>query len=255
MIYCISDLHFGNRGPRDNFYARGTERLYRFLNYVAAKEGELFILGDLFEWFQSNLSESVVAYRHVLDRLNDFIPQYVFGNHDAAFVKFIGTDWMPNIPVIQSGGGPFTRVIGNKLFVFAHGHEFDSACRSLDPGLGEVTAVMSAMLEDKNSGPNNSSGAVEDSFIGSLEWPLNLWRGVTFQASRQTEMLNNAEKYRVERCADYLVYGHTHTPGKVGDCFNCGTWARERDTFVQIDNAGVASVMEWTGTKAVPIEG
>ena len=38
---------------------------------------------------------------------------------------------------------------------------------------------MSALLEDKNKGPIHNGVAVEDTFINSLEMPLNLWRRLT----------------------------------------------------------------------------
>ena len=61
-IFCVSDLHLCDRGYRDNFAVEGREaRFYKFLDYVEAEGGQLYVLGDLFDWWQANLSKSVVA--------------------------------------------------------------------------------------------------------------------------------------------------------------------------------------------------
>jgi UDP-2,3-diacylglucosamine pyrophosphatase LpxH len=249
MIYCISDLHLADKGSRDNFFSRGEERLHRFLDLVG--DNELIILGDLFDWWQVNLSASVVAYRKLLERLSAHNALLVFGNHDQSLNSFVGTNWMPPIPVIRSGGGPFTREIGGRRFAFLHGHEADPYCSDVNPGIGEITAIMSALLEDKNGGP----GQVEDKFIGSLEAPLNLWRRMTLQVDRRGEMLSAVEKYRIERDADVVVSGHTHEEGRIGEHhYNCGCWCRDRDGFTRIDDAGVVTMWTWAENHTEPFE-
>ena len=69
-IFCVSDLHLCDRGYRDNFAVEGREaRFYRFLDYVEAEGGQLYVLGDLFDWWQANLSKSVRVYQDLLARL------------------------------------------------------------------------------------------------------------------------------------------------------------------------------------------
>ena len=46
-IFCVSDLHLCDRGFRDNFAVEGREaRFYKFLDYVEAEGGQLYVLGD-----------------------------------------------------------------------------------------------------------------------------------------------------------------------------------------------------------------
>ena len=60
-IFCVADLHLCDRGFRDNFAVEGREaRFYKFLDYVEANGGQLYVLGDLFDWWQANLSKSVL---------------------------------------------------------------------------------------------------------------------------------------------------------------------------------------------------
>jgi UDP-2,3-diacylglucosamine pyrophosphatase LpxH len=244
MIYVISDLHLGNKGTRDNFFARGLDRFYRFLDYVGSNE--LVIAGDAFEWFQCNLSESVMAYRELLERLGCHSGvRWIYGNHDASFTKFLGTGIRLVGINLPRYGLAFESTIGGKRFAFAHGHEFDSSCSSLNPGLGEVTAVLSGMLEDRNNGPNKAGHAIEDNFISALEAPLNLWRHLTLASGRDKEMLDNAELYRIQQKADYLIFGHTHNQGRFGNCVNCGCWVRNRDGFTKIDDDGNVTMWTW----------
>ncbi|MGA2059107.1 MAG: UDP-2,3-diacylglucosamine diphosphatase [Thermoguttaceae bacterium] len=253
--FCISDLHLCDKGPRDNFAFNGRgERFCEFLNFVGNQGGKLLILGDLFDWWQVNLSESVLCYRWLIDRLAAMQARYVIGNHDNALAKFIGASLMPAHPLLQLSTGPFEETIGGRKFAFLHGHEADPYCNSLNPGVGEITAVISGVLEDRNKGPFNAHGhAIEDEFVGTLESVLTLWRRLTFQHGRLDEMIDQVEAHRTERQADVVVYGHTHEPGRIGDRhYNTGCWCRSKDTFLCIEDDGAVSLWEWTEAGAVP---
>jgi UDP-2,3-diacylglucosamine pyrophosphatase LpxH len=255
--FCISDLHLCDRGPRDNFAYNGREeRFCQFLKFVDNHGGTLIILGDLFDWWQVNLSESVLRYHYLIDHLVTMKALYLVGNHDNALVKFIGTSLMPAHSLFQLATGPIEETIGGRRFAFLHGHEADPYCNSLNPGIGEITAVISGMLEDRNKGPFNAhKHAIEDEFVGTLERALTLWRKLTFQHGRLDEMLDSVEAYRKEKQSDVVIYGHTHEPGHIGDChYNTGCWAREHDTFVRIDDDGSVSVWEWTKAGAIPFK-
>ena len=90
-IFCVSDLHLCDRGYRDNFAVEGREvRFYKFLDYVEAERAQLYVLGDLFDFWQANLSRAVVAYLDLLTRLDKMQAIYVVGNHDC---DFIGVHW------------------------------------------------------------------------------------------------------------------------------------------------------------------
>ncbi len=95
-IFCVSDLHLCDRGFRDNFAVEGREaRFYKFLDYVEAEGGQLYVLGDLFDWWQANLSKSIFAYRDLLARLAHMGPVgalWIAGNHDNALTDFIGSE-------------------------------------------------------------------------------------------------------------------------------------------------------------------
>ncbi len=257
-IYCISDLHLCDRGPRDNFAYNGREEhFYRFLDYVDQQKGQLYILGDLFDFWQVNLSAAILAYQDLLTRLDQMQALYVVGNHDGDLAGFIGRpQLMPGHPFFLREVRAFARKIASRRFGFLHGHESDPYCRDSNPGTGEITAIISGMLEDKNKGPFRGRHAIEDKFIGTLESALTLWRELTFQHGRLDEMIDGVEKYRVNQGADVVIYGHTHEPGQIGDYhFNTGSWARNHDTFVEIDDTtGCTRLMEWLGDRAVAFD-
>ena len=245
--YCVSDLHLCDRGPRDNFcYGDREERFYRFLDLVESNHGRLLILGDLFDWWQVPVGAVIVAYRPLLDRLAGMGATWIVGNHDNALAPLIGTELMPDHPLLRTACHPFEEIIGGRRIAYLHGHEADPYCCDLNPGTGEITAIISGMLEDRNKGPFHNHHAVEDESVGTLEGALTLWRRLTFQHGRQEEMVAGVEKYRQKQRAAVVVYGHTHEPGHIGDYhFNTGCWARRHDTFVSISDGGQGSVWEW----------
>ena len=245
-IYAISDLHLGDQGPRDNFGSARLPTLYRFLDYVRVNRGQLVILGDLFEWWQVNVSASIIAYRELMERLVDMDATYVVGNHDNAFDAFINVG-IP-LPIIPRPGVPFQKKIAGRLFDFCHGHESDPLCNDANPGLGHLSAIVTGLSEDRHGGPLDRRGRViEDQIIGFTDRMITAWKRVRFKKSRFQELIQAAELHRTESGADVVIYGHTHSPGQMGDFhYNCGTWAREQNTFVRIvESSGEVEVCEW----------
>jgi UDP-2,3-diacylglucosamine pyrophosphatase LpxH len=251
-------LHLCDRGYRDNFAVEGREaRFHEFLDFVETCRGRLYVLGDLFDWWQVNLGKAVMAYLPLMDRLDAMGATWVVGNHDNALVALIGSRLMPDHPLFQRSRRAFEETIGDRRFAFLHGHESDLYCRDVNPGTGEITAIISGLLEDRNRGPfDRQRHAVEDRFVGALESALTLWRKLTCQHGRLDEMIDGVEAYRHEAGADVVVYGHTHEPGRIGDHhFNTGSWSRTNDTFVRIEDDGATSLWEWMpGRRAIPFE-
>lgn len=256
-IFCISDLHLCDKGPRDNFIVRGEKRLYNFLDYVQNQNGRLYILGDLFEWWQCNLSTSVIAYRELLTRLFDMDAYWIVGNHDNACTAFLDVPGykhycLPEAPLPRPA---FTMEVAGKRFALCHGHEADSTCRDLNPGVGNITAIISGLLEDRNKGPNQNGTVIEDRFIGTLESVLSIWRWLSDQHNRRDELLDGVEAYRKEKRADVIICGHTHEVGRIrNQHYNCGCWCRDKDTFVRIEDDGSIFLFEWDGAKAIPFD-
>jgi UDP-2,3-diacylglucosamine pyrophosphatase LpxH len=238
MIYCISDVHAADRGTRDNFNVKGREiRFYDFLKWVEQQQAKLYILGDLFDWWQVNFSSSINQYHGLLDKLDAMQSTYVLGNHDNTLMNFVYIDnniiEMPH-PFFKRMSKPFVQTIGGRKFAFLHGHEFDPYCNKNNPGIGEIATIIAGMLEDLSNGPFIGNLSVEDELksIGSN--------------SRLCDNIQAIEKYRQNNNIDVVIYGHTHTPGNIGNYhYNSGTWARQIDTFTKIDDEGQVSLWQW----------
>ena len=256
--FYVFDLHCGDKGPRDNFFVRGEDRFLRFLDFVDGQHGWLTVLGDFLDWWTTNLSRSVNAYKSLIERVRWTGPMgatWLIGNHDSALAEFLATSAWPidKITIAPKMAKAYEETIGGKRFAFLHGHEADPYCHGLNPGIGEITAIISGLLEDRNKGPKFLDHPVEDEFVGTLEAALTLWRRLTAQHGRLDEMIDGVEAYRKEAGADVVVSGHTHAPGQIGDFhFNAGCWCRDIDTFVRIEDDGTTSLWQWDGTAATP---
>ena len=246
-LYCISDLHLGDGGPRDNFAVNGHEKaLMSFLDMVQDNKGRLIICGDLFELWQSNISKVVTKRIWLLDRLAAMGAIYVLGNHDSDLLYFIEPGWLANAhPFFKTMRREHRETIGGKDFIFVHGHAADPYCAGDTPGLGRITAIYSGLAEDKNGGPMlDKYRTVEQKVVGRLEKLVSLWGRLRGKPDRNTEI---NRKLR-ELYSGVVVSGHTHFPGRIGDWhYNCGTWAERVNSFVKIDADGSVSVLDWLG--------
>ena len=275
-IFVISDLHIGDGGPRDNFALGGRRKqLFGFLDHVAAKNGELIIAGDLFEFWQSSFSKVIVSNLPLLDRLAELHPAYILGNHDADLNAFVDENLLAH-PFFRTMCGPFTRSIAGRQFRFMHGHEVDPFNWGDTPGWGRMLAIFAGIFEDRIGSPMLPTGeSVEEALSAFGENLLRLWnwlanklkKSVTGGRSpspkheltpaqnpdRATDML---AKYAADRDAkgyDVAVVGHTHQPGRIGEWyFNTGSWSTTGNNFVRIEPDGEVRVFDWRDGQGVP---
>ncbi|XXX82206.1 UDP-2,3-diacylglucosamine diphosphatase [Sorangium sp. So ce134] len=276
-IFVISDLHLGDGGARDNFETgEKTPQLRAFLDHVGSEGGELFVLGDLFELWQMNLSLLLVKRRSLLDQLATLRLTYVPGNHDIDLVHFIGTDFLHH-PFFARMRPPFVRELGGKRFRFSHGHETDPFNAGDDPGFGRMLSIFAGIFEDENGSPLLTSGeSVEDVLEQFGDSMLTIWRSAlaTMHARgpkrdvRPTSALTPAqspdrlgEHVAGVRAAlengpyDVTVLGHTHKPGRIGDWyFNSGSWTGPRNSFLRISPDGHVRYLEWKDGREIERE-
>ena len=275
-IFVISDLHMGDGGVRDNFPVNNREReLDSFLDYVAGQQAELIVLGDLFEFWQMNLSKIVMTRMPLLDRLAAMNATYVLGNHDADLDGVIGTDFLSH-PLFQRMSEPFQREIGGRQFKFMHGHEVDAGNKDDWPEKGRVFCILAGLFEDKNNSPVFPNGDfVEDDLERIGEGLLGPWAAIASRVGRflhlgglgvggdkltpaqnrdrARQLLNAYRQGKESGGYDVLIAGHTHQPGRIGNWyFNSGTWARKTNSFVEIAPTGYTAVLDWIDGRPVP---
>jgi UDP-2,3-diacylglucosamine pyrophosphatase LpxH len=278
-IFVISDLHLGDGGFRDNF-ARGTtgnreQQLRALLDYVGTQRGELVIIGDLFEFWQTSLGQVLLRHRLLLDRFSEMRAVYVVGNHDVDLEAFIGTDFLCH-PFFGRMGRPFERVIDGKRFKFMHGHEVDPFNCGDAPSWGRIFSIIAGMFEDHHKSPLLPSGETVEAVLEEFaEDMLRLWNSRATKLTKpeisapppnpQKELTpaQNPDRvqemyrrYREDREAngyDVAIVGHTHLPGRLGNWYyNSGTWTGQSNNFLRISPAGDVEVFDWTETGAVP---
>ena len=108
-VFVISDLHIGDGSPKDNLRQNQRETLLDgFLDYVEREEGQLVIVGDLFELLRYPAEKILEARRPLLDRLARMESLYVPGNHDEAALELADAD-RPAHPFFERASAAFTR--------------------------------------------------------------------------------------------------------------------------------------------------
>ena len=277
-IIVVSDLHIGDGGPRDNFSVDGKAQKFDcFLDYVESREAELFVLGDLFEFWQANISRVLVHRMGLIDRLAQMKAVYVVGNHDADFEALIGTDVLGH-PFFERMSGPFERAIADKRFKFMHGHELDPFNRDGTPRWGRILAILGGILEDRKGSPLLSAGGfTEKTLLKVSRVFMWIWNNSVnlFEKSERherrhslTESLTPAQDptkikgilslYHTNKLSegyDYLVTGHTHRAGLFQDWYcNSGCWVGLRTTFLRIQPDGHIELYEWKDDRPVMVE-
>lgn len=276
-IYVISDLHMGDGGPRDQFSLGGRAlALERFVQHVGRAGGELFILGDLFEFWQMNLSRLLRCNRRVIDRFAEVGAIFVPGNHDVDLAHFVGTDDLTH-PFFRRMSEPFSRSLGGRTFRFFHGHEVDPFNRGDDPGWGRMLTIFAGIFEQENGSPLLKGGeSVEGVLLQFGDSMLDLWSALSAlirnrlirrganpdmrhsltpaqNPDRVGEHVQQVRQYIEASAYDVAVLGHTHKPGHIGEWyFNSGTWVEKENPFLRIRPSGEVGYFLWTGEE--PIE-
>lgn len=273
-IFIVSDLHLGDGGPRDNFSVDGKlQKFNQFLDYVKDCGGEIILLGDVFDFWQSNIGNVIVHHLNLIDRLADMQAIYVIGNHDADFESLIGKNILAH-PFFERMTGPFERVIGDKRFKFMHGHELDPFNRDGTPRWGRILAILGGILEDRKGSPLLSAGGFAEKTLlrvsRSFMWMWNNSVNLFEKSERHEKPHSLAESLtpaqdptkikgilslyhnnKREEGYDFLVTGHTHRAGLFQDWYcNSGCWVGLRSNFLRINPEGHIHIYEWNNGRA-----
>ena len=278
-IFVISDLHIGDGGSRDNFGHKDSDRpeqLMAFLDYVASENGELLIIGDLFEFWQANFSRVLTSdfSAKLIQRLGDLKATYIIGNHDIDLVGFVENKLL-SPALFQAMSHPFTRQIGAKAFHFMHGHEVDPYNKGEVPGKGRLLTIFAGMAESFVGSPELPGGrsvetALSETGEGATSrfkaWGRRLLAKILLlfgvqsnelspaqNVDRATEMLLHYKVHKAKNNYDIAIVGHTHRPGRMDDWyFNTGSWATTDNNFVRITPAGDVQVYDWNNGDPKP---
>jgi UDP-2,3-diacylglucosamine hydrolase len=235
--YFIGDAHLGM--PIRGYEAR-EQHLYSFLEHISAKASQLFIMGDLFDFW--------VEYRHAI-RPEYFLTlhflkrcveagvevHYLAGNHDFALESFL-----PHTLGIKIHRDEYSAEIqGKKVFM----HHSDGLI-SQDKAYRILKKVVRNPLNQKlfkMLHPNVGIGIASFFSKSSRKYLV---------ANYHKEMLRNyraVARNLLDKEYDVVVFGHTHYPqlNRYGEKYFCnpGEWIR-RYTYGELSQ-GQMSLWEF----------
>lgn len=214
----ISDIHLG---LQDRETERKKERLLvNFLEFACSEAKELFILGDLFDfWFEYNRVYQKGFYR-TLTALSDLAEKnisihYIIGNHDFLHKDFFGTEF--NAKLYQRGLETF---IDDKKFFLAHG---DGLVKN-DLGYKLLKKVLrNSILQKCYSFIHPDLGIAIASKTSKTSRDYTSGKNYG-----EEDGLFETAKIKIDEGFDYVVFGHSHRrlirTHNNGIYINLGSW-------------------------------
>jgi UDP-2,3-diacylglucosamine hydrolase len=208
-IYFISDVHLGAPALANN---RERELLFaRWLDFIRDDVAELYMLGDIFDfWFEYR---KVVprGFTRILGRLADLSDNgvsihFFTGNHDVWVF-----DYLPNEIGLTLHCNEFITEISGKKFYLAHGDGLDPE----DKGylfLKKIFTSKTLQWWFSRIHPNFAFHMAHQWSKSSRLSKLN--RKEEFKVKNEC-MYKFAEKYLEKEWIDYFIFGHRHQMANV----------------------------------------
>ena len=242
-IYFFSDAHLGIGKPEDD--RQKERRLVSFLKSVEKDGRELFIVGDLFDyWFeyQSVVPKGYVRLLGQLAALTDagIAITYLAGNHDF---------WMRGYLQEELGivvhSEPIERILDGKRFYVCHGDGVDPT----DRGYRFLKRVFRNRI-------NISLFSLlhPDLATRIARWSSHTSRQHTGQKPREDRYLLEYAARKINDGCDVVIMGHSHVPTiqplNGGTYVNLGDWMRN-STFAVFDGRSI-TLHDWDTPSAAP---
>ena len=217
-IFFFSDVHLGMQDKARE--KEKEQRLLSFLDHVSKHAEQLFILGDLFDYWFEYKHVIPRGYHNVLAKLSSITEQgipthYLAGNHD-----FWLRDFFPNELGIHIYKEPFAITLKNKKFFLHHG---DGLALN-DTGYKILKKIF------------RSSISIKLYSLIHPDWTAPLAKGTSNKSREYTGnkdygetdgMLMYAEE-KIQEGFDFVIMGHRHRPleKKIskGHYVNLGDW-------------------------------
>ena len=214
----ISDVHLGLQSKE--IEEKKEKLLVKFLREIASKSDELFIVGDLFDyWFEYNYVYQKGFYR-TLTALKDLtgkgvVVHYFIGNHDFMHLNF------------------FTDEIGTKLYEEAVEFVLNGKKFFIGHGDGLVKndlgyKILKSILRNKKI-QWLYSWLHPDLGISLAKFTSKSSRDYTNKKNYgKVDGLFETAKNKIDNGFDYVLFGHEHIrknlPYKNGRYINLGAW-------------------------------
>ena len=203
-IYFASDFHLGL--PTGSPPLEREKMVVSWLNSVAQDAKEIFLLGDIFDfWWEYKLvvPRGFTRFLGAVSEISDSgIPVHFFtGNHDM----WIG-DYLSDECGMTIHTSPITTLFDGKKFHLAHGE-----------GLGTTSIGYKILLSIFRNKPLQTMYSTLHPSIGigiGHRWSLNsrLGKGITkeFLGEEKEDLIRYARSVLEKDKIDYFIFGHRH---------------------------------------------
>jgi UDP-2,3-diacylglucosamine hydrolase len=241
--FFFSDVHLG-LGSRQKEKAK-ENGLLAFLDEIRPDTEELFIVGDLFDFWFDYATVIPRGYHRTLAALQAFTDagkpvHYLIGNHDCWMKDFFETE----IGVVLHRD-PFEMAVQGRRIFIHHGDglaENDTGYRLIRPVLRNPLAIWAYRWLHPDIGVRLARGTSRS----SREYTANKHYG------EESGMLREAERL-IAGGVQVVVMGHHHKPARVdtggGVYLNLGDWITY-NSYARMDN-GVIALKTWNGDREV----
>lgn len=244
-IYFLSDFHLGAPDARSSLIRE--KKVVAFLESIRHEAAEIFILGDIFDFWYEYRKVVPKGYVRLLGKLAELsdagIPIHVFvGNHDMWMSGYFEQEL--NIPVyhhpkrFERGGRKWLIGHGDGLGPGDHGYKFikkvfrNPVCQWLFGQLHPTWGIGLANYFSRKS--REKTGSSDEHFLGEE----NEWLVIYSKEVLQREHF------------DFFVFGHRHLPLDISlpgnsRYINLGDWIRTF-TYGVFDETGM-HLQSWNG--------
>jgi UDP-2,3-diacylglucosamine hydrolase len=205
-VFFASDFHLGLRAGYDPLERE--KRVVSWLNEVAPQAREIFLLGDVFDfWWEYGkvVPKGFTRFLGTISSLTDSgLPIHFFtGNHDM----WVG-DYLSGECGLIIHNKPFITVIDGKRFYLAHGE-----------GLGTTSTAFRILLAIfRNRTLQKLYSALHPAIGMSIghRWSHNsrLGKGISleFLGEDKEDLFRHSKIILETEKIDYFIYGHRHLP-------------------------------------------
>lgn len=221
VYFFISDIHLGLLAPEKE--KEREKVLVRFLQQAKNEASELFILGDLFDYWFEYRRVVQKGYFKTFNALAELIDSgikvhYIIGNHD-----FMHRDFFEKEIGAQINYNPLSVSLDDKKFYLAHGDGLvknDTGYRILKKFLrNKFLQKLFSLIH-----PDLGIWLASTTSKKSREYTSNKHYGII-------DGMFETAKEKIDEGYDYVMFGHSHERAfnvyKNGHYVNLGTWLDE----------------------------
>jgi len=230
MNYFISDVHLGLYSRTEDTVRE--QMLLNFLDKISDNAKNLFIVGDLFDyWFEYKFVIPKYYYRILSKlkelRLKDIKIEYLMGNHDFGHQNFFQEEL--DIPIYKDD---IVREIEGKKFYISHGdgkNYNDKGYKILKKILRNPTCqwLFNQLHPDFGIWLASHSSKKSRNYTSKKNWNEN-------------DGMEDFAKSIINEGFDYVITGHRHkaTFKKIGNGYfvDLGDWLNDNPTFGIFEN-------------------